>query len=193
MDINNQNPEAQEVTNPMEAPEAEAHELESTDFENNSKRFDEEEFNSEFGTDPSGLKIDPTTVLRQTFSFDKADVSMLLDKSLLGDVRQISETAADAATPFYRSVPVNNYPGPGDLSQGTIEDAVAQSGKDNIPTPVDGHIQVLGPNGTPFPNSRQLSNTLSDEGDAFTPEEAGYNNLFMGTGQYVDHGLDLIP
>ena len=117
---------------------------------------------------------------------------MLLDKSLLGDVRQISETAADAATP-YRSVPVNNYPGPGDLSQGTIEDAVAQSGKDNIPTPVDGHIQVLGPNGTPFPNSRQLSNTLSDEGDSFTPEEAGYNNLFMGTGQYVDHGLDLIP
>ena len=56
MDINNQNPEAQEVTNPMEAPEAEAHELESTDFENNSKRFDEEEFNSEFGTDPSGQK-----------------------------------------------------------------------------------------------------------------------------------------
>ncbi len=185
----------------MEAPEMEAHEAEAAeapeaeaaeapDFENNSHRFDEDEFNASFGTDLSGLSIDPSTVTKRTFSFDAADVSMLLDKSLQGDVRQIE---VNANTPFFRNIPVNNYPGPGDLTQGTIENAVAQPGEDNIPTPVDGYIQVLAPDGTPNPNSRQLSNTLGDQGDSFTPEEAGYNNLFMGTGQYIDHGLDLIP
>ena len=191
-------PEAEAVE--LEAPEAEAHEAEageakSHDFENNSFRFDEEEFNSEdgfdFGTGLDGLSIDATTVLKQTFSFDDADVSMLLDKCIRGDVRLIAQD--DATSPFHRNVPVNNYPGPGDLSQGMVEDAVAQSGEDNIPAPVPGYLQVLSPDGIPFPNSRQLSNTLADQGDSFTPEEAGFNNLFMGTGQYIDHGLDLIP
>ena len=38
-----------------------------------------------------------------------------------------------------------------------------------------------------------MSNTLGDQEGSFTPEESGFNNLFMGTGQYIDHGLDLIP
>ena len=134
------NPPAPEAPVAMEAPEAEAPEAEaveedSLDLENNSFHFDEDEFNAEFdfGTGLDGLSIDVTTVLKQTFSFDDADVSMLLDKAIRDDVRAVAPD--DANSPFSRNVPVNNYPGPGDLSQGMVEDAVAQSGEDNIPAP----------------------------------------------------------
>ena len=52
----------------------------SKDFQNNSKKFIEEEFKAEFGTDISGVEIDRTTELRQDFALGNADLSMLLDK-----------------------------------------------------------------------------------------------------------------
>ena len=162
----------------------------SKSFQNNSKKFTEDGFKAEFGTEIEGAQIDSSAVLKQDFSFSKSDLSMLLDKFINGDVRIIVNN--DGA-PFERITTVNNYPGLGDRSQGTVTNAVALHGEDNFPTPVDGFIQSLGQDGNPFPNSRQVSNSLSDQGDAFMPEEAGYNNLFMGVGQYIDHGLDSIP
>ena len=163
----------------------------SKDFQNNSKKFIEEEFKAEFGTDISGVEINRTTELKQDFALGKADLSMLLDKFMMDDVRIVE--VDDGGSPFERISSVNNYPGRGSRSQGTIDKAVAQLGEDNSPTAVEGYIQSFGPDGRPFPNSRQVSNTISDQGEWFMPEEAGYNNLFMGTGQYIDHGLDLIP
>ena len=163
----------------------------SKDFQNNSKKFIEEEFKAEFGTDISGVEIDRTTELRQDFALGNADLSMLLDKFMMDDVRIVA--TEDGGSPFERISPVNNYPGRGSRSQGTVDKAVAQLGEDNSPTAVEGYIQSLGSDGRPFPNSRQVSNTISDQGEWFMPEEAGFNNLFMGTGQYIDHGLDLIP
>ena len=163
----------------------------SKSFQNKSKKFVEEEFKAEFGTDINGVEIDRTTEVKQDFSFSKADLSMLLDKFMMDDVRIVADD--DGGSPFERISPVNNYPGEGSRSQGTVDHAVAKFGENNSPTAVEGYVQSFGYDGRPLPNSRQVSNTIGDQGEWFMPEEAGYNNLFMGTGQYIDHGLDLIP
>ena len=162
----------------------------SKSFQNKSKKFDEEEFKAEFGTDINGVEIDRTTEVNQDFSFSKADLSMLLDKFMMDDVRIVVD--GNGGSPFERISPVNNYPGEGSRS-GTVDHAVAKFGENNSPTAVQGYVQSFGYDGRPLPNSRQVSNTIGDQGEWFMPEEAGYNNLFMGTGQYIDHGLDLIP
>ena len=190
----NENPAPVEEEVAALAMEGEAEDIQSDlskSFQNNSKRFSEDAFNEEFGTDLSGAEFDRTAEVKQDFSFSKSDLSALLHKFMIGDVRIVADE--QKGSPFERITTVNNFPGEGSRSQGTVDKAVAVYGEDNIPTAVDGFIQSFGSDGKALPNSRQVSNTLGDQGDAFMPEEAGFNNLLMGTGQYIDHGLDLIP
>lgn len=163
----------------------------SKSFQNKSKVFTEDGFNEKFAADIDGVEIHRSAELKQDFSFSKADLSMMLDKFMMDDVRIVAND--DMGSPFERISAVNNYPGLGNRSQGMVEQAVAEFGENNAPTAVEGYIQSSGYDGRPLPNNRQVSNTVGAQGDDFMPEEAGYNNLFMGVGQYIDHGLDLIP
>jgi Ca2+-binding RTX toxin-like protein len=169
----------------------------------------EKEFKEAFGTELKGVEFSSSSVLQQAFSFNLSDLSLLLNKAILGDVRALSslgnniQVSGDdrtraaigtdpvdtTVTPaeygsgddaFIRITEVNNYPGPGNISQGV----------DGQPIP--GRIQLEGPDGVVLPNERVLSNALSSQGDAFMPEEGAWNNMFMGAGQYIDHGLDLL-
>jgi len=186
----NENPApVDEVAAAMEPAEMEHHLSDS--FQNNSKIFTEDGFNEEFSADINGVEIDRTAELKQDFEFSKQDLSMILDKFMMGDVRIIQND--DSGSPFERISTVNNYPGEGSRSQGTVENVFAIYGADNSPTAVEGFIQSVGSNGEPLPNNRQVSNTIGAQGDDFMPEEAGFNNLYMGVGQYIDHGLDSIP
>ena len=169
----------------------------------------EQDFLDQFGTQAEGLSFSESAVLKQSFSFSLADLSLLANKALNGDTRSLSSLANNEIAPssertrealglplsdldvalaeegsgqdkFVRITEVNNYPGPGDISQGVNGE------------PVEGRMQLEGPDGRVLPNERVVSNTLMDQGTAFMPEQGGWNNLFMGTGQYVDHGLDLL-
>ena len=170
---------------------------------------DEQDFLDQFGTKAEGLSFSESAVLKQSFSFSLADLSLLANKALNGDARSLSSLANNEITPssqrtrealglplsdldvalaeegsgqdkFVRITEVNNYPGPGDISQGVDGE------------PVAGRMQLEGPDGRVLPNERVVSNTLMDQGTAFMPEQDGWNNMFMGMGQYIDHGLDLL-
>ena len=149
------------------------------------------------------------TELHQAFSFNLSDLSLMAYKALGGETRALSglanntigsqqdrsreaigNVAADATVTaaeigsgsdiFVRITDVNNYPGVGDISQGL----------DGVP--VAGRIQIEGPDGTPLPNERVVSNALIDQAHSDIPQSGGWNNLFMGGGQYIDHGLGLL-
>ncbi|MEB3307686.1 MAG: peroxidase family protein [Cyanobacteriota bacterium] len=169
----------------------------------------EKEFKEAFGTELKGVEFSSSSVLQQTFSFSLADLSLLANKALHGDTRSLSGLDNNAITPsaartrealglpisdqavapaeegsgqdkFIRITEVNNYPGPGDISQGVDGE------------PVDGRMQLEGPDGQVLPNERVVSNALFDQGTAFMPEQDGWNNMFMGAGQYIDHGMTFL-
>ena len=149
------------------------------------------------------------TELHQSFSFNLADLSLLANKALDGRMRALSSLANNSlsshedrsraalgTTPvdtlvtsheygsgddeFIRISDVNNYPGSGDISQGLNG------------APTSGRMQLQGPDGRLLPNERIVSNTLMDQGHADIPEKEALNNLFMGAGQYLDHGQSLL-
>ena len=123
----------------MEPAEMEHHLSDS--FQNNSKIFTEDGFNEEFAADINGVEIDRTAELKQDFKFSKQDLSMILDKFMMGDVRIIQND--DSGSPFERISTVNNYPGEGSRSQGTVENVFAIYGADNSPTAVKVLFRVL--------------------------------------------------
>ena len=135
------------------------------------------------------MALQSGTLLTQSHIFSFTDLAVLLDKVRTGDVRSISGYANNlvdlsinrSITPasqaflnnpaladgsaydeFVRISNVNNYPGAGNLS------ATAFPG---------------------LPNERNISDVLGAQAQDI-PEAGAWNHLFMGMGQYIDHGLD---
>ena len=131
------------------------------------------------------------TYLKQTIPYTFTDLSVLLDKVRTGDVRSGSGYANNVV-----DVNLDRTVQPGDdgydaeLANGSaFNEFISISGAN---TNYPGDRNLTDASFPDLPNPRLISDTLMDQGAVNMPEGGAWNNMFMGMGQYVSHGLSFL-
>ena len=131
------------------------------------------------------------TYLEQTIPYTFTDLSVLLDKVRTGDVRSVSGYANNV---FDVNLDRTVQPGdPGydaELANGSAFNKFISISGANTNYQGDGNLTDA--SFPDLPNPRLISNTLMDQGAVNMPEGGAWNNMFMGMGQYVNHGLSFL-
>jgi len=131
------------------------------------------------------------TYLEQTIPYTFTDLSVLLDKVRTGDVRSVSGYANNV---FDVNLDRTVQPGdPGydaELANGSAFNEFISISGANTNYPGDGNLTDA--SFPDLPNPRLISDTLMDQGAVNMPEGGAWNNMFMGMGQYVSHGLSFL-
>ena len=131
------------------------------------------------------------TYLEQTIPYTFTDLSVLLDKVRTGDVRSVSGYANNVA-----EVNLDRTVQPGDpgydpkLANGSAFNEFISISGANTNYPGDGNLTDA--SFPDLPNPRLISDTLMDQAAVNMPEGGAWNNMFMGMGQYVSHGLSFL-
>ena len=131
------------------------------------------------------------TYLEQTIPYTITDLSVLLYKVRTGDVRSVSGYANNVF-----DVNLDRTVQPGDpgydpkLANGSAFNEFISISGANTNYPGDGNLTDA--SFPELPNPRLISDTLMDQGAVNMPEGGAWNNMFMGMGQYVSHGLSFL-